>query len=154
MLLCHLKSVWKLQIHLAVDFTVGVVFLQVPSLSWTQNVKCLCSFPSSSHLQVRTTPWAWGQTLHRGEEFLGLTRWGRRMWRRPFYPLGNLHHSLSLMSVFCLSCPPPSFYTQSLARHLPCASKSSLATILPDIALNSFLAFWDFAFFPPPCLSN
>lgn len=136
---------------------LGTSQLESCSFRWLPPSECpmleldpkwrLYTSPSLSHLQVRITPWAWGWTAHRGEEVLGLMMWGRRRWRRPFYPLGSPHHSLSLTELFYLSFTPHSFYASSSDRHLPFASKPSPTTMLPAIALNSFLAFWDFACF-------
>lgn len=110
----------------------------------------LCTSPTPGGIRKRTLPlgpegelppearksWGWRGGAGGGGGDLS-THWG------------SAHHSLNLTDVFCLSWPPPSFYAPSLARHLPCASKSIPATILPAITLNSFLAFWDFACFPP-----
>lgn len=151
-----------LSLHVSVKTTGSSTWLRASqseswSFRWLQPTACpipqsgpecwLCASPSPFARARR--PLGLRGTAHGVGAVLGLMRWGGRRWRRPFYPRGSPRHSLSLMDVLCLSCPPPSSDARSLARHPPCAAEASPATTLPAIALNSFLAFWDFACFPP-----
>lgn len=155
-----------LSLHVSVKTTGSSTWLRASqSESWSfgrlQPAACpipqpgpewwLCASPSAFARARR--PLDLRGTARRVGAALGLMRWGGRRWRRPFYPRGNPRHSLSLMDVLCLSCPPPSSYARSLARHPPCAAEASPATTLPAIALNSFFSILRLCLLPPSSLS-
>lgn len=80
--------------------------------------------------------WAWGGTAHRVERVLGLVGCGRRRWRGTFLPTEEFPAQLESDRWLC--CPPYTFSSLSLARHPPCASRSSPGNMHPAITLNIF----------------